>query len=85
MSEPTPEQWWARLDEVDRAAYMNASRTGLMGFDLWHKLIDAGISAWPRAVEDQPWQYRMPGPYLRYARARVAEGNGAIKYSPFAG
>jgi hypothetical protein len=35
----------AGLDQVDRAAYMDASRTGLMGFELWHKLVWAGISA----------------------------------------
>jgi hypothetical protein len=84
MAEPTPEQWWAGLDEVDRAAYIHASRTGLMGFQLWLKLADAGVLAWPRAVEDPPWEYRMPGPYLQYVRARAAELNGAAGRSPFA-
>jgi hypothetical protein len=78
MGQPSPEEWWATLAEPDRTAYIQAAPRGIIGYDLWHKLGQANIVSWARAVEDQPWEYRMPGPYLAYVRDRAAErGNQA--------
>jgi hypothetical protein len=73
MGQPSPEDWWSTLSDSDRAAYLDAAPKGIIGFVLWNKLSQANIVAWARAVEDQPWEYRMPGPYLAYVRARAAE------------
>jgi hypothetical protein len=52
---------------------MDAAPRGIIGHDLWQKLINADVIAWARAAEDEPWEYRMPERFLAYVRERAGD------------
>jgi hypothetical protein len=68
---PTPEQWWARLDDAQRAAYVEAAQAKRLTKDLWDDLALQGVpvSAWQ--TENNPFEYYFPIAFLQFVSAKA--------------
>jgi hypothetical protein len=70
--QPSPEQWWAGLDEAGRSKYRDAARSGRLTQELFDKMVAAGIN--PTSWQFLPggeWQKLFPPAYIRLVKREM--------------
>jgi hypothetical protein len=73
MPQPTPEEWWASLDEADRAAFKAAWRDRRLTEELYQKLSDANVPVQQWVTGETNISYYLPMAFQQFLDARVAE------------
>jgi hypothetical protein len=74
-SHTTAEQWWNRLSEAERAAFLVAAKSGELTEETWANLNGAGVPTWTWEYGADPEQYVWPLSHLRYVLDKATEAS----------